>query len=188
MASYKGNPKTTVKARFTGGKFWNADEDTGKFNALLILEPGQEEKVRAIRDEALKAKFGAKVPKNLQDWSLREGDDEEFENSFERFYINPIARKKAPKAFTKKGNVLTEIKESDNILYAGCFVYAVVDCFAYPGDKTKKIQPGVTMSLQSMVFWKGGDAIGYDGMPSSNDYDDMESEEEEVEDDDDDLC
>lgn len=185
MADYKGNPKCTVKARFIGGKFWKPDEETGKRNMVLVLEDGEEDKVIKIRDQAIKETFGGKKPKGMQDWTVRVGDDEEFENSFERNFINPISRNRCPKVFTKKGSILTEVQESDDILYAGCYVYAVVDCYAYAGNPEKKIKAGVTMGIQSVVFWKNGDPIGYDGNPSDDDYDGFESEESDDEEDDD---
>lgn len=168
--------EVTVRARYVGGKFWNPDEETGKFNAVLILEDGEEKKVERIRDKAIRDKFGLKKPKGMQDWTVREGDDEEFENSFERMFINPTSRNKRPKIFIKKGNTYTEISEDDNIFYAGCYVFAKVDVFAYPENKEKKAKAGVTMGLQHLVFWKDGESIGYDGTPDDDDYEGMESE------------
>lgn len=167
-----------VRARFVGGKLWNADEESGKFNMVLILDSDKEvAKVKRIRDAAIKSKFGARKPKGMQDWTIREGDDEEFENSFGEMFINPTARNRRPKVYTKKGAVLTEVNEDDNVFYAGCHVFAKVDCFAYPENKEKKAKAGVTMGLQHAVFWKDGDAIGYDGTPDADDYSDMESED-----------
>jgi len=176
------NPKCTVKARFIGGKVFKADEESGKFTALLVLEDGEDAKVRKIRDQAIKEKWDKK-PAGMQDWTVREGDDEDFAHSFEKSFINPKANRQ-PKVFTKKKTILTEVQESDDILYPGCFVFAVIDCFAYDGNKEKKIKPGATLGLQHLVFWKAGEAIGYDGNPDDSDYDGMESEEDEDDDDD----
>ena len=177
------NPKCTVKARFIGGKVFSPDEESGKYTALLVLEDGEAEKVRKIRDQAIKEKWSGKKPAGMQDWTVREGDDEDYTHSFERDFINPKANR-LPKVFTKKKTVLTAVQESDDILYAGCYVFAVIDVYAYDGNKEKKIKSGVTLGLQHLVFWKNGEAIGYDGNPDDSDYDGMESEEDEDEDDD----
>ena len=176
------NPKCTVKARFIGGKVFKPDEESGKYTSLLVLEDGEAEKVRKIRDQAIKEKW-AKKPAGLQDWTVREGDDEEYEHSFEKDFVNPKAVR-LPKVFTKKKNVLTQVEESDDILYAGCYVFAVIDAFAYDGNKEKKIKPGVTLGLQHLVYWKSGEAIGYDGNPDDSDYEGMETEEDEDDEDD----
>lgn len=168
------NPKCTIKGRFIGGSIFTPDDDKGKYSAVIVLDESSVSKIETIRADSMSEKW-KKRPAGHQDWTVREGDDEEFENSFGHMFINPKANKK-PKCFTKRKGKLEEVQESDDLIYAGCYVYAVVDAYSYDGSKEKNIKAGTTLGLQHLVFWKHGEPLGYDGNPAEDDYADMESE------------
>jgi len=104
-----GDLKTNVIGRFVGGSLFGPKDDNGrlKYSACIVLEPGEEKKIEAIRDAAKQTQWGPKQPSKVTDWTLREGDDPEFETSFGNNYINPKASEKSqPKTVIKRAGVL----------------------------------------------------------------------------------
>ncbi|MEM1224577.1 MAG: ssDNA-binding protein [Planctomycetota bacterium] len=163
-----------VKGRYIGGAIYEPKETSNgvKFNACVVLEDGEAAKVKAARDAAIKEKFGTKKPAGLQDWTVRQGDDEEYEHSYEQDFINPKAKGDKRIPILRKTN--GEMEETDDV-YPGCYVHLSIDVYAYPGDKAKDIKPGVSCGLRAVMFWKDGEAIG-------NRFDESEFAESESED------
>ena len=85
----------TVTGRFVGGGLFEPrSKEEGKdarYSACVVLDDGENEKIDKLIMFVKKDKWGTKVPPGLQTWGVREGDDPEFEASFEipfRF-VNP---------------------------------------------------------------------------------------------------
>lgn len=163
-----------VKGRFIGGALYEPKESQSgmKYSACVVLEPGEEDKIRAIRDEALKEKFGSKLPKSLKDWTLRKGDDEDYEHSFERWFINPKSPDKKRPGIMRR--VQGELEPTEDV-YPGCYVHVSVNAYAYEsGD----LGAGITLGLRGVLFWKDGEVLGggfraseFDGYDSEVDSD-----------------
>lgn len=155
-----------VKGRLASGakKLFEGEENPyGKFeySALIILDEESIAKVEEAKAEALAETFGTKIPKNLNDWVIREGDDEEYEASFGKKFVN--AKKKGgkpPQVLKKVGGVKEPIYLEDDVLYSGCYVAAVISIYAYTGDPAKKIQPGVSCGLEAVLFVRDGERLG----------------------------
>lgn len=163
---------TTVKGRFIGGGLFEMKEGKKKFSACVVLDGKEDEaKIRKIRDEALEEEFGNKIPRNLQDWTAKEGDDEEYA-SYGKMFINPKSSKKV--AVGKKVDGAFQEIEDDGTVYAGCNVHASVAAYAYKGDAKKGINPGVTLLLRAICFWKDGESLG--NRFSESEFDACESE------------
>ncbi len=150
---------TTIKGRFIGGGLFAKKEGKEKHSACIVLEgSGDLSRIQAIRDEALKEEFGDKIPKSLQDWTAKQGDDEDYA-SFGKMFINPKSGYK-PMIGTKRNGNFEVVGEDEGIIYPGCFVHASVAAFAYKDDDKKGIKPGVTLILRAVCFWKDGEALG----------------------------
>jgi hypothetical protein len=171
-----------IKGRLASGakKLFEGEENQyGKFeySALVILDDESIAKVEAAKAEALADTFGNKIPKNLQDWVIREGDDEEYEASFGKKFIN--AKKKggkAPQVLKKVGGVKEQIFLEDDVLYSGCYVAAVISIYAYTGDPSKKIQPGVSCGLEAVMFVRDGERLGRPEVNVDEAFEGIESE------------
>ncbi|QEF98178.1 hypothetical protein Mal15_22260 [Stieleria maiorica] len=148
-----------VKGRFIGGAIYKPkDTQSGmKYSACVVLEPGEEDKIREVRAEAMADEFGSKTPKGMKDWTLRKGDDEEFEHSYEKLFINPKAGEEKKPALLRR--VQGKLEPTEDI-YPGCYVHVSVNAFAYSGDSKKGIDPGVTLGLRGLMFWKDGEPLG----------------------------
>ena len=137
----KSKPITVVRGRFIGGGIYEPREKMGKteYSACVVLEPGEEKKIEAIRDLAVHEEWPGKKPV-FQDWTIRVGDDKEFEHSFEQKFINPKAKEdKPPKTWVRNSDGAMEHYAD---IYPGCYVNVSVKAYAYEGDKKKGIKPG----------------------------------------------
>lgn len=166
--------KTTVKGMLLGGSVWELKEGKKKFNACVVLEDGEEGKVHEIRDAALKEEFGDDVPKGLQDWTVNKGDDEEYEHSFGKYFINPKSKKSFPKKVRRAGKVV-DIDEDDDLIYPGANVAISISAYAYKGDKKENIKPGVTLNVRAVMFLEHGQRLG--DSVDDEEFDNFESSE-----------
>lgn len=176
--------KVTVRGRLLGGGVWKPkeNEQSGKmqYSACVILEEGQDSKIEAIRDAAVLEKFGKKKPGGLQDWTVREGDDEDYELSFGKFFINPKATREIAKKVKRNGKV-DDVTEEDDLIYPGANIAISVSAYAYEGDKSRSIKPGVTLNARAIMFLSHNDRLTDD--VDDEEFDDFESVEAEDSDD-----
>jgi len=167
------NLKTTVIGRYVGGSLFEVNDD-GKFTACVVLEPGQDTKVEAIRDAAKAEKWGNKQPSKVTDWTVREGDDPEYETSFGSFYINPKASAKSqPKTVIKRDGVLESV--DDGVIYPGCYVAVSLNAYCMDANPEKKMKACVCLGLGNVMFLKDGERLGGSSNPD-DDFADFESE------------
>jgi len=182
--SDKNQTQVTVLGRFIGGGLFEArqgDEDAvPKFSACVVLEDGEEKKIEKIRDIAVKEKLGSK-PGKYVDWTVREGDDPEYDASYEKFFINPKAQR-AIKTMIKRNGVAEPVSKEDDIIYPGCYVAISVSAYAYSANPKKRIKAGVTLNARGVMFWKDGERLD-DYMNAEEEFGDFESEVKEDDDD-----
>ncbi|WP_085248052.1 DUF2815 family protein [Gilliamella mensalis] len=69
----------------------------------------------------------------------------------------------------------TQLKPTDGVMYAGCYVYAVIDIWAMDNKFGKRI----CASLSGVQFYKDGDAFTGGGIASDDDFDDLSVDNEE---------
>ena len=174
--------KCTVKGRLTGASAIftpQIDEENPnkkpKFGANVTLNEGEDVKIDAIVKAAIKEKFGNKVPGKLQNWGVRDGDDPDYEVSFGKKFINPKATRQ-PVCFLRKDGVNRDITKEMDLLYAGCYVAVSVSAYAYLGDPSKNIKPGVTLILRAIKWASHGERLG-DVVKVDDEFDDEESDE-----------
>lgn len=181
------NLKTTVIGRYVGGGLFEARDDNGKLKhsaCVVFDDPNQAKKIKAIRDAAIEEKWKGKTPGGLTDWTLREGDDPEFEASYEKFFINPKCNpKNAPRTVIKRDGVLESVDELDGVIYPGCYVAVSVSAYCMDADKDKKMKACVCLNLGNVMFVRDGERLG----GSSNPEDDFDGFESELDDGFDDL-
>lgn len=170
--------KITVKGRLLNNAAFEpkTDEtyDKTQYSALVVLEDGESDKIRKLVKEVCKEKFGAKIPAKLADWTVREGDDEDFENTFEREFINAKSNRQ-PAIVIRENGQIRKLDQEEDMIYAGVHVYVSIDVYAYVGDKAKKNPPGVSTGLRAIMFWKHGERLG-DSVNADSEFEDFESE------------
>lgn len=189
MSKDKDALKTTVLGRYVGGpifepKISEEEDSRGEpfYSACVILNNGEEKKIKKIRDEAIKQKFGDKPPKT-DDWTIREGDDEEYEASYGSLFINPKS-KNQPELVIKRAGVLHNVTKEDDLLYPGCYVAISVNSFCYDKKPERNVKrPGVSLSSRAIMFLKHGERLS-DVVNAEAEFDGFDSEIEDADDDD----
>lgn len=173
--------KVTVKGRFVGGGLFEArqgaTDKTAKFSACVVLNDGEDKKIDKIIQAAVKEKFPNKKPAGMQIWGVREGDDEDFEASFDQKFINPKSSK-SPQTLVKREGVAHEVTQEDDILYPGCYVAVSVGAYAYPADKDKGIKAGASLQVRAVMFMKDGERLG-DVVDADEEFGEIDDSEEE---------
>lgn len=171
--------QTTVTGRLIGGGvFEPREQENGgdpKFSSCVVLDENQSVRIQKIIAAAISEKWGNKKPAGLTTWGVREGDDEEYEASFGKEFINPKSTRQ-PRTIIKSKGQIEDVVQDDNVIYAGCFVAVSVSAYAYEGNKKKNIKPGVSLNLRAVMFLRDGDPLG-DVVDADGEFEGLESDD-----------
>lgn len=155
---------------FNTAKF--GGEDTGKYEATFVLDKVEHAEViagiKAQIDRLMKEELKSKVPSDKL--CLKDGD-EMGRPEFEGKYTIKASTKKRPLVINRDKSPITE---SDNVIYAGCYVNAIVSLWAQNNNYGKRINA----QLDGVQFCRDGEAFG-DGAVSVNEFDAFGSESDE---------
>ncbi len=150
-------PSLFQTAQFSG-------EDTGKYEATFILDKVEHaETIKAIQaqiDHLLKTELKGKLPSDKI--CLKDGDEsgrEEFEGKM----TIKASTKRRPLVINRDKSPITA---DDNIIYAGCYVHAIISLWAQANSYGKRINA----SLDGVQFARDGEPFG-DGGISANEFD-----------------
>lgn len=158
-------PKLWTAEPFPGG-----NDPTPYFSATFIL-PKNHPQIKAL--EALMARIAiekwgpAKGPQVLKAAKaigkvfLRDGDAKADQDGFEGNMFISARSKTRPTTFD---NLRAPVTEADGIIYGGCYVNAVISCFAYV-----KGNNGLGAGLKGVQFHGKGDAFAGGGTPADED-------------------
>lgn len=151
-----GNARLSFPSLFQTAKFNN--EDTGKYEATFILDKVEhaelidqiKSRVNTLMKEELKTKIAAdKI-------CLKDGDDMA-RPEYEGTYVIKASTRRRPLVIKRDK---TPIVEDDNIVYAGCYVNAVISLWAQNNSWGKR----VNAQLDGVQFVKDGEAFGDAGI------------------------
>ena len=152
----------------------------GKFEATLLLDK-KDKKTKAAIDKAIEAALDdakIKVPSDKR--CMKDGDDSEYDG-YSGVWSVKASSKKRPTLINRDKS---PIVEDDNVLYAGCYVNAIIDIWIQNNQYGKR----VNANLYGLQFVKDGDAFGSGAVDVTDDFDDIEDDfDADVEDDDDEL-
>jgi len=149
-------------------------ESTGKYDCTLVLDnvanAADIKKLNAEIARLTKESFkGKKLSSDKI--CLKDADEEHFPNSMSIKASN----KTRPTIIDKDKSQLTE---DDGVIYAGCYVNAVVDLWAQSSGFGKRINA----SLMGVQFNKKGEAFGAVKTASVDDFDVVEDDDEDLND------
>ena len=150
----------------------------GKFEATLLF-PKSDKKtynqiIKAI--DAAKKEANKKVPESK--YFIKDGDEifEEKEyDGYEGMWAVKAGNSKRPTVIDRDKSPITE---DDDIVYAGCYVNAIVSPWVQDNQYGKR----VNANLLGIQFVKDGEAFGDATVADADDFDDVEDEFEEDED------
>ena len=155
---------------FNTAKF--GGEDTGKYEATFVLDKVEHAEViagiKAQIEKLMKEELKSKVPSDKL--CLKDGD-EMGRPEFEGKYTIKASTKKRPLVINRDKSPITE---SDNVIYAGCYVNAIVSLWAQNNNYGKRINA----QLDGVQFCRDGEPFG-DGAVSVNEFDAFGSESDD---------
>lgn len=168
MAQANKQYVTTVTGRLitNPGRFFNASEDEGLYDALVVLDDGQEKKIESLRTEFVNDTFGGKEPPGLKDYTVQVGDDPEYESSYEHNYIFPKSKPSRkgpatkPRVVKKVDGQFEQVDQEDGLFYSGCYVAVNINLYGSKAKKEAKIPAYMTLGLKGVMFLKDGEPLG----------------------------
>lgn len=104
---------------------------------------------------------------------LKDGDLKADLDGFAGNYFINASNKTRPYVINRDK---TQLNPDDGIIYAGCYVYAVVEIWAMDNKFGKRI----CASLSGVQFYKDGDAFTGGGIASDEDFDDLSVNDDSV--------
>lgn len=139
----------------------------GKFEATFLMDKDSQadqiEAVEAAIEAAIKeAKL--KVPKDKR--ALKDGDDSEYEG-YEGHMSLKAASNKRPTVINRDK---TPLVEDDDVIYAGCYVNAIVDIWIQNNNYGKR----ANCNLYGIQFVKDGESFGMGPTDVTDDFEELE--------------
>lgn len=153
-------------------------ESKPKYGAVLLIPKEDTEQVEIIKAAVEEAKqngitklFGGKWPKGaLVQW--HDGDEESDDDTKAGHYFINCYSTTAPQVVDRRKQPITD----PLAVYAGCYVRASINFYAYPGGKK-----GVACGLNNVQFVRDGEPLA--GKTSAqNDFDELEDDNSYLED------
>lgn len=171
----------TRKCRLSYPQLFKAKSFGGndpKYSAALLIPKTDTLAVKAIKaaiEEAKqngKDKWGGKIPSNLRS-PLRDGDEEREDHpEYAGMYFINASAINQPKVYDRDGSEIIDPEE----IYAGCYVRADINFFAYSTNGNR----GIGAGLNSVMKWADGERLsGYTASASAYD-DDYEDEDDDI--------
>lgn len=149
----------------------------GKYMTNILIPKTEKKTIAAIeaaieaaKEQAVKSKWGGKLPKKL-DTPLRDGDEKEDEIYHDHYYLNAKSNTR-PGVVDKQGNPIMDEEE----IYSGVWCYFSISFYGYDVSGNR----GVACGLNNLKKYKDDDRLG--GRASADsDFSDFE---DDIEDDD----
>lgn len=150
------NVRLSFPSLFQMGSF--GGESTGKYEATFVLDKKEHaeviKQIQTATDALMKEAFKGKIPSDKL--CLKDGDD---------LGRDEFVGKMTIKASTKKRPLVIDrdkspIAEDDNIVYAGCYVNAIVSLWAQNNSYGKRINA----QLDGVQFYRDGEPFGDSGI------------------------
>ena len=157
------NVRLSFPSIFSKAKFNN--EETKYEATFLLHKDDQAELIAKIQkqiDVVASDHFKGKVPKGLK-LCLADGDEKDYDG-YENHMSLKAASNKRPTIIDRDK---TPVAEEDNIVYAGCYVNAIVDFWVQDNSWGKRINS----NLLGIQFYKDGDSFGSGDIDVTGDFD-----------------
>lgn len=149
--------------------------EEGKYEATFLIDKS-DVKTKKMLDKAIEEAISnsgikGKIKEDMR--CLRDGDEAEYDG-YEGCWSFKAANDRRPTVINKDRSPITA---DDEIIYAGCYVNAIVDIWVQNNKWGKR----VNSNLYGIQFYKDGEAFGShpgDVTDEFDEFDDDESEEE----------
>ncbi len=149
----------------------------GKYEATFLLDKKDKKTTKALDDaiEAAIKEAKVKVPSDKR--CIKDGDDAEYDG-YEGMWSIKASNSKRPTLIDRKR---TQIVEEDDVLYAGCYVNAIIDIWIQNNEFGKR----ANANLYGVQFVKDGEPFGRGNEDVTDEFEDLEDDDLEDDEDDD---
>ena len=151
------------------------DGQETKFEATLLLDKETQADQIAVIDKAiddlLKEKFPKGAPRSVKRTCFVDGSTKDY-SGYENAYAFKGTNNTRPTVINRDRS---PIVEADNVLYAGCYVNAIVDLWFSDHIKGGKQILG---NIKGIQFSKDGEQFGVDTTSSCDDFDVIEEDDD----------
>ena len=154
------------------------DGKEGKFEATFLIHKDDQakliEKIEASMNEFLVNKFGSesKIPKSLKLTCFKDGDTTDYDG-----YENHMALKAGTNSRpTVINRDKSPLAEDDDVLFAGCYVNAIIDFWYSDHPKGGK---QLLANLMGVQFAKTGESFSANGGDCSDEFDEVVVEDDD---------
>jgi len=171
------NARLSFPSLFTKSVFEGKE---GKYEATLLFPKSDTKTYDEIIEAIEHCKTEAKLKVSKSKLCIQDGDEifEEKEyDGYQGMWAVKAANSKRPTVINRDK---TPISEDDEIVYAGCYVNAIIDPWAQDNTWGKRINA----NLLGVQFVKDGEPFGDAVVATADDFDEVD---EDFEDDEDDL-
>ena len=165
------NARLSFPALFTKSSFEGKE---GKFEATFLFPKTDTKTYDKIISAIEQCKTDAKVKVSKSKLCIQDGDEifEEKEyNGYEGMWAVKAANSRRPTIINRDKSQITE---DDEILYAGCYVNAIIDPWAQDNQWGKRINA----NLLGVQFVKDGEPFGDATVADADDFDEIDEEDD----------
>lgn len=138
----------------------------GKYAATFLIPKSNKELKRQIDAHIQKTLAEANVKVPSDKICVKDGDECEYDGYGDHWSIK-ASNKKKPNVFNRDGEQLTE---DDDVIYAGCYVYAIIDFWV----QNNKFGKRVNSNLYGVRFIRDGEPLGAGPIDVSDEFDEDE--------------
>jgi hypothetical protein len=142
----------------------------GKYEATFLIPKEDVKTKKAIDDAIAKALAEAKVKVPSANYCLKDGDDIFAEKEYEGYEGHWAIKAGNSKRPTIINRDKTPLIAEDEVIYAGCYVNAVIDIWIQNNSYGKR----VNANLYGVQFNKDGENFGAGPIDVTDDFDDLD--------------
>lgn len=149
--------------------------ETEKYAATFLIPKSNKEAKKQIDIAMNKMLAENKVSKLPSDKICLKDGDESDQEAYHGYWTLKAANKKKPNVFNKEGQQILENDDIEDLLYSGCYVYAIIDLWFMKNDYGKRI----LANLYGVKFLKDGEPLSSNSGPIdvSDEFDDIDESE-----------
>jgi len=165
------NVRLSFPSLFQMGSF--GGESTGKYEATFVLDKKDHaeviKQIQTASETLMKEAFKGKIPSDKV--CLKDGD-ELGRPEFDGKMTIKASTKKRPLEIDRNKSPITE---EDNVVYAGCYVHAIVSLWAQNNQWGKRINA----NLLGVQFFKDGEPFSDGTSATADDFEVFDASEED---------
>ncbi len=147
------------------------DGKEGKYEATFLLDKSDEKTHKAVEDAIDAAIKEAKIKVPSDKRCLKDGDDSEYDGYAGMWSIK-ASQSSRPTVIDRGKSPLTE---DDDVIYAGCYVNAIIDIWIQNNQFGKR----ANANLFGVQFVKGGEAFGRKVEDVTDEFDELDDDDDD---------